>query len=96
VVDFAPHDLEFLRDEHAHRRLGFSAEAVSQWLKAAGLDVVLQQTLAPEPASEGKIAVSLWVGRDLRRAIAEQPREPATPAAPTAPAAPATPARELA
>src|SRR5204863_5063686 len=26
VIDFAPHDLEFLRDEHAHRRLGFAAE----------------------------------------------------------------------
>jgi len=25
VIDFAPHDLEFLRDEHAHRRLGFAA-----------------------------------------------------------------------
>ena len=71
VIDFAPHDLEFLRDEHAHRRLGFAPETVSQWLKAPGLDVVLQQTLAPEPVSEGKIAVSLWLGRDTRRAIAE-------------------------
>ena len=26
VVDFAPHDLEFLREDHAHRRLGFAAE----------------------------------------------------------------------
>ena len=34
VVDFAPHDLEFLRDEHAHRRLGFAAETVTQWLEA--------------------------------------------------------------
>ncbi len=25
VIDFAPHDLEFLREEHAHRRLGFAA-----------------------------------------------------------------------
>ena len=82
VVDFAPHDLEFLREEHAHRRLGFPVEAVGQWMKAAGLDVVLQQTLAAEPASEGKIAVSLWLGRDQRHAIAE----PATPTAPAAPA----------
>ena len=36
VVDFAPHDLEFLREEHAHRRLGFAAETVTQWLEAAG------------------------------------------------------------
>jgi ubiquinone/menaquinone biosynthesis C-methylase UbiE/DNA-binding transcriptional ArsR family regulator len=32
VVDFASHDLEFLRDEHAHRRLGFAAESVTQWM----------------------------------------------------------------
>src|SRR5262249_1264779 len=70
VVDFAPHDLEFLRDEHAHRRLGFAPETVTQWMKAAGLDVVLQHSLAPEPASEGKIAVSLWLGRDPRLALA--------------------------
>ncbi len=40
VVDFAPHDLEFLREEHAHRRLGFAAETMTQWLEGAGLDVV--------------------------------------------------------
>ena len=70
VVDFAPHDLEFLRDEHAHRRLGFASDTVAQWMKAAGLDVVLQQSLPPEPASEGKIAVSLWLGRDPRLVLA--------------------------
>jgi ubiquinone/menaquinone biosynthesis C-methylase UbiE len=70
VIDFAPHDLEFLRDEHAHRRLGFANDTVAQWMKAAGLDVVLQQSLAPEPASEGKIAVSLWLGRDPRLVLA--------------------------
>jgi ubiquinone/menaquinone biosynthesis C-methylase UbiE/DNA-binding transcriptional ArsR family regulator len=67
VVDFAPHDLEFLRDEHAHRRLGFATEAVTQWLEAAGLNVVRQETLAPGP--EGKIAVSLWLARDARIAL---------------------------
>src|SRR5215471_11721353 len=75
VVDFAPHDLEFLRDEHAHRRLGFAPETVTQWMKAARLDVVMQQSLAPEPASEGKIAVSLWLGRDPRITLAAPARE---------------------
>ncbi len=77
VVDFAPHDLEFLRDEHAHRRLGFAEDTVAQWMKAARLEVVLQKNLPPEPASEGKIAVSLWLGRDTRAAVA-------APAAPVA------------
>ncbi len=70
VVDFAPHDLEFLREEHAHRKLGFAPESVTQWMKAAGLDVVLHRNLAPEPASDGKIAVSLWLGRDPRILLA--------------------------
>ena len=68
VIDFAPHDLEFLRDEHAHRRLGFAGETVTQWLEAAGLDLLRQQTLPPGP--EGKIAVSLWLARDPRLLIA--------------------------
>ena len=73
VVDFAPHDLEFLRDEHAHRRLGFPPEAVSGWLAAAGLDVMAQQTLKPDRNSDGKIAVSLWLGRDPRMLLADAP-----------------------
>jgi ubiquinone/menaquinone biosynthesis C-methylase UbiE/DNA-binding transcriptional ArsR family regulator len=68
VVDFAPHDLEFLREEHAHRRLGFAPEAVTQWLEAAGLDIVRHETLPPEP--HGKIAVSLWLARDPRILLA--------------------------
>ena len=74
VIDFAPHDLEFLREEHAHRRLGFAPETVAQWMSAAGLDMTLHRSLPPEPGSEGKIAVSLWLGRD-RRAAAPAVRE---------------------
>jgi ubiquinone/menaquinone biosynthesis C-methylase UbiE len=69
VIDFAPHDLEFLREEHAHRRLGFAPEPVAQWLEAAGLDVLRQETFAPGP--EGKIAVSLWLARDPRIVLAK-------------------------
>ena len=68
VVDFAPHDLEFLREEHAHRRLGFPPETVTHWMTAAGLDLVMHRSLTPEPGSERKIAVSLWLGRDRRSA----------------------------
>jgi ubiquinone/menaquinone biosynthesis C-methylase UbiE len=68
VVDFAPHDLEFLREEHAHRRLGFAPETVAQWMAAAGLEVTLHRNLPPEPGSDGKIGVSLWLGRDRRTA----------------------------
>jgi ubiquinone/menaquinone biosynthesis C-methylase UbiE/DNA-binding transcriptional ArsR family regulator len=70
VVDFAPHALEFLRDEHAHRRLGFAEETVAEWMQAAGLKVALHHKLAP-PEASGRIAVSLWLGRDQRLTIAQ-------------------------
>ena len=70
VVDFAPHQLEFLRDEHAHRRLGFAEETVSEWMQAAGLQVALHRKLAP-PEASGRIAVSLWLGRDQRVTLAQ-------------------------
>lgn len=75
VIDFAPHDLEFLREEHAHRRLGFTADMVGQWMMAAGLAVVRHETLPPEPGSEGKIAVSLWLARDPRSYLANQVKD---------------------
>ena len=37
IVDFAPHGLEALRLEHAHRRLGFAPGEVTGWLLEAGL-----------------------------------------------------------
>src|SRR5215472_6415393 len=75
VVDFAPHDLEFLREEHAHLRLGFAAETVAQWMTVAGLEFVAHRVLPPEPGSEGKIAVSLWLAADPRIAFADAARE---------------------
>lgn len=38
VVDFAPHDLENLRTDHAHRRLGFADREVAKWFAAARLE----------------------------------------------------------
>ncbi len=37
VADLAPHDLEDLREHHAHRRLGFADEEVTEWCRAASL-----------------------------------------------------------
>ena len=63
VVDFAPHELEFLREQSAHRRLGFAPEQIKRWLKDAGISVERQRDLAPA-ASVGpeKLTVSLWLG----------------------------------
>jgi ubiquinone/menaquinone biosynthesis C-methylase UbiE/DNA-binding transcriptional ArsR family regulator len=70
VVDFAPHEQEFLREQFAHRRLGFAPDTVMQWITASGLDPVMHKSLAPEPGSDGKIAVSLWLARDTRALMA--------------------------
>jgi len=53
-----PHDLEFLREEHAHLRLGFRPKP-SRMDESGRLDVALHRTLPPEPGPDGKIAVSL-------------------------------------
>ncbi|NJR13608.1 MAG: metalloregulator ArsR/SmtB family transcription factor [Phyllobacteriaceae bacterium] len=43
IVDFAPHALEHLRDNHAHARLGFADEQIAQWCAEAGLQFVKTQ-----------------------------------------------------
>jgi ubiquinone/menaquinone biosynthesis C-methylase UbiE len=75
VVDFAPHEQEFLREQFAHRRLGFAPETVTQWMAAAGLEPTMHKSLPPEPGSDGKIAVSLWLARDKRNVVASIRRE---------------------
>lgn len=70
VVDFAPHEQEFLREQFAHRRLGFAPDTVTQWVTASGLEPVMHKSLTPEPGSEGKIAVSLWLAHDTRALMA--------------------------
>ncbi len=61
VVDFAPHEQEFLREEHAHRRLGISTRDMTRWLTRAGLTLQEHQTM--EPTREGGLAVSLWLAQ---------------------------------
>jgi len=58
IVDFAPHDLEFLRTEHAHRRLGFADDEVLAWCRATGLEPEAVQRLPGNP-----LTVSLWPAR---------------------------------
>ena len=63
VVDFAPHELEFLREQSAHRRLGFASSQIKRWLQAAGLKVERQRDLAPSEGIDAeKLTVSLWLG----------------------------------
>lgn len=55
IADFAPHQLDYLRTEHAHRRLGFNDDEVASWIAAAGLK--------PGPVVHlpgSTLTVSLW------------------------------------
>ncbi|GEP04135.1 ArsR/SmtB family transcription factor [Methylobacterium oxalidis] len=69
VVDFAPHDLEFLRESQAHRRLGFAPEQVSAWLAEAGLGSVETRDLAPTAQAEHQLTVTLWLAEESREGL---------------------------
>lgn len=70
IVDFAPHELEFLRAEHAHARLGFSDGQISEWLEEADLDLEKSVAFAPTGVAGDKLTVKLWLGRDRRLLVA--------------------------
>ncbi|MGE0178315.1 MAG: ArsR/SmtB family transcription factor [Sphingomonas sp.] len=66
IADFAPHDREELRSRDAHARLGFSDEAVTGWLSAAGLDGEVFEHL-----EGGELTVTIWVGRQPAERLKE-------------------------
>ena len=71
IVDFAPHRLEFLREQHQHRRLGFAEPEMARWLAEGGLSNV--QVIALPPARKGGLTVKIWTaqrGRERQRSAA--------------------------
>jgi ArsR family transcriptional regulator len=74
IVDFAPHALEFLREEHAHLRLGISDEQIADWFDLAGLDLEDSVDFKPEGAGSSRLTVKLWLGRDRRLLVADPVR----------------------
>ena len=73
IADFAPHDHEFLRDEQAHRRLGFEPEQVADWMGRAGLAVEeVCEVPANEAAANGASASGAGDGAQAGRA---EPRD---------------------
>ena len=59
VVEFAPHTLEHLRAEHAHRHLGVSEADMARWADRAGLTVKAAKTFGA-PNGEKGISVMVW------------------------------------
>jgi len=55
IIDFAPHDIESLRHDHSHRRLGFSDNDIREWCENAGLKVTQAKQLGGTP-----LTVMIW------------------------------------
>ena len=72
VVDFAPHELEFLREQSAHRRLGFGRDQLGRLFENAGLRLERFRELKPGTSGD-KLTVSLWLG--LKSATAAKKRK---------------------
>lgn len=76
IIDLAPHAHEYLRDEHAHVRLGFSHGVMAEWLGRQGLSVEDVIDLPPETAAGRGLTVTIWLARRVRaaaHAASEQP-----------------------
>ena len=65
IVDFAPHALEFLRADHAHRHLGFADAEVTGWCRDSGLVPQPVRYLIGQP-----LTVAIWVAGRAREAQA--------------------------
>lgn len=67
IVDFAPHKHEFLREQHQHRRLGFSDEEMARWLGEAELPSVQMHALPPTRADG--LTVKIWAAQRAPTAL---------------------------
>lgn len=72
ITDFAPHGLDFLRDDYAHLRLGFSDEQICSWLESVGLEVLDTRLIEGGAAQskEEQLTVSIWLAKDQRLLVA--------------------------
>lgn len=73
IVDFAPHDHEFLREQHQHQRLGFDDGAVRDWF--AKLELVPADPISVRGGeagtSDAPLTVKIWSASDSRMLIAD-------------------------
>ncbi|MGB0820616.1 MAG: ArsR/SmtB family transcription factor, partial [Parvibaculales bacterium] len=64
IADFGPHEMEDLRNEHAHRRLGFADDEMNHMLRAAGLFAAAGDTLT---AQNTPLTVAMWQAEKTER-----------------------------
>ena len=68
VADFAPHELEFLRETQAHHRLGIGDSDMRRWMARAGLEVEQFVSLAPpENLREKGLTVLVWMAKKVKQ-----------------------------
>ena len=83
IVDFAPHALEFLRAEHAHRRLGFRDDTIVGWLEQSGLRPDEPRRIEPHPGAtnpdDERLVVTLWLAHDAAPAAGTRTTTDAVP-----------------
>ncbi|MGI9316231.1 MAG: ArsR/SmtB family transcription factor [bacterium] len=62
IVDFLPHDLEFLRERHAHQRLGFAKSTLKQWCRQYGFGHIKHESLEARHSAnfDQTLTVGLW------------------------------------
>lgn len=58
IVDFRSHGLDYLREAHEHRWLGFADEDVAKWCRGSGLEPDPPAHLAGDP-----LTVAIWSSR---------------------------------
>ena len=83
IADFAPHALEFLREDHHHRRLGFEPSELESWIREAGLEPAPARALKPAgKARDERLTVLILTAEKPARARAGRPAavEQETPA----------------
>ncbi len=59
IADFAPHNLEIMREKYQHRRLGIADADMIGWLQAAGFETG-GSVLHGKPATPGGLAVDIY------------------------------------
>ncbi|MGA2042149.1 MAG: metalloregulator ArsR/SmtB family transcription factor [Roseiarcus sp.] len=73
VVDFLTHEQESLRQDYAHRHLGFTLAEIESCLREAGLAMVRTHPILPTPGEAGTLTVAIWIAQDPRILTAEAP-----------------------
>jgi len=73
IADFAKHDLDYLREKYAHRRLGFAEDEIADWLTSAGLEEIevrhLRSDDAPRRPEEALDVLLLVAQRKIHQPV---------------------------